>query len=142
MKRLPSHHLAFLILVAVVVACATAQHFPVEDRTRVFDARYQNVFLATVQVLTGDGFAVTEASSGTGVINTGYKQHGALDAILIGQQRSKINVLVSETDAGCKVVLNLAMEQASGFGFSSRSMTEDQAREYYKDLFDKIAFRL
>ena len=142
MKRVPSHHLAFLILGAVVVACATTQHFPVEDRTRVFDDSYQKVFLATVQMLTGDGFAVMEASSETGVINTGYKQHSALDAILVGQRRSKINVLVLETDAGCKVVLNLAMEQSSGFSFSSRSMTEDQAREYYKDLFDKIAFRL
>ncbi len=62
--------------------------------------------------------------------------------ILVGQQRSKINALVSETDAGCKVVLNLAMEQASGFGFSSTSMTEDQAKEYYNDLFDKIESRL
>ena len=50
--------------------------------------------MATVQMLTGDGFAVMEASSETGVINTGYKQHAALDAILVGQRRSKINVLV------------------------------------------------
>ena len=134
--------IALFFLAILVTGCATTQSLSVDDRSRSYDASFDVVFDAVVMALTEDGFAVTDARKEEGIINTDFRTGSTFAAFRRGgPTRMKVNALVSSTDAGTRVVLNIALEDANIEDrdlYATRNMTERAARRFYNGLFAHI----
>ena len=133
--------ISFLLILAVAAGCATTQSIPIEDRSRTYDVAYDVAFDAVVTALAEEGYAIEEANQDQGIINTDFLVGSALDAFwLDGATRIKVNALIRDSDAGTRIVLNIALQDAEdaitgNINFTSRSLTSRRAREYYERLF-------
>lgn len=123
--------------------CATTQSISTDVRTETFKADYNQTFRAVVQTLSDDGYAVNTADSETGVINTDYSNASTLQAIFTGDRRTKVNAILNDTSNGTQVRLTVSVQKKGAFtGWQSASMTKSQAKQYYEELFNKIAKQL
>ena len=137
MKRLFVGTFALVLL----AGCATTQSIPVESRTRMYDASFDQVFDAVVAALTIEGYAVTDANRDSGIINTDARVR--LGLRLFQGNRTKVSALIRDTDDGTTVILNLSSTSANEEGGESVAvMPKSAAREFYRELFSKIEAEL
>lgn len=127
----------------VLVGCSTTQSLPVEDRSRTYDVAYDIAFDAIVTSLVEQGYAIEDADKDQGLINTDFLLQQSLASWLRGgTSRMKVSALVRDTEAGVRVVLNLALQDAdeafTGPNYSSRNLTARKARQLYTLLFEHI----
>ncbi len=132
-----------LFLPLLLVACTTTQNLPVEDRSRIYDTDFDDVFDATVQMLAEKGFAIVDAEKDEGIINTDYRAQGSVLSFLTGPTRMKVSALVSNTSSGTQVLLNFDLQDADTSGeaegtYNSRSLTPRAARRYYQEFFGAL----
>ena len=131
------------LLLLVIVGCSTTQSIPIEDRSRTYDVSYDVAFDAVVLALAEQGYAVEEANKEQGVINTDFMlQESLLSWLVAGASRMKVTGLVRDTEAGVRVMLTIALQDADldvpGPNYSSRNLRASQAREIYESLFAHI----
>lgn len=132
-----------IILMLMFTSCATTQNVAVENRTRVYETSYETTFRTIIQTLSDDGFAINNADSDTGIIDTDYSNVSTMKALLIGDQRTKVNAIVNGDESSTRVRLNVSVQKKSGFsGWQSASMSESKAIEYYEEIFARIESNL
>lgn len=132
--------LGALVLV-LLAGCATTQSLSVESRTRTYDAYFDQVFDAVMAAFVVDGYAVTDADRENGIINTDERVRLGLG--LFEGNRTKVTALVRDVGNGTTVVLNLSSSVANEEGGESvQLMPASAAREFYRELFAKIAAQL
>lgn len=134
------YNLYALILIAFVISsCATTQNISTDVRTETFNSDYNNTFKAVVQTLSNDGYAISNADSDTGIINTDYSNASTLEALFTGDRRTKVNAILSEQNSGTQVRLTISIQKKAALtGWQSATMTKSNAREYYEELFNRI----
>lgn len=121
--------------------CFTTQSIPVEDRTRVYEAEYDQVFAAVVSVLTANGYVLKTVDPDIGLLDTDYLHRSGFS--LLGKQRRKVNVLFKDEQRGVRVTLTVAAEEPNDEGdWQGQPLTEKYARKYYSDLFADIRSEL
>ena len=137
MKRITFGALALVLL----AGCATTQSLSVESRTRTYDIDFDQVFDAVIAALAVDGYAVTDADRDNGIINT--DERVGLGLRLFEGNRTKVTALVRDVSNGTAVVLNLSSTSANEDGGEAiQIMPASAAREFYRELFAKIATQL
>lgn len=125
----------------LLAGCATTQSLSVESRTRTYDADFNQVFDAVIAALAVDGYAVTDASRESGLINTDERVR--LGLRLFEGNRTKVTALVRDVSDGTEVVLNLSTTLANEEGGEEiQVMPASAAREFYRELFAKIEAQL
>lgn len=128
-----------MICIIFLLGCATTQSISIEDRTRTYNASYKKVFQATMKAFNEAGFGIEQADTDMGIITTGYKHGSDLQAMFWGDERTKLNAVISPNDAGTKVNLTVTLEKKEGIsGWRSSSMTEERAKEIYTKYFQMI----
>ena len=133
----------FLLLTLLLAACTTTQNLPVQDRSRVYDTEYEDVFDATVQMLAEQGFAIIDAEKDEGIINTDYRVESNIWSFFTGPTRMKVSALISNASSGTQVLLNFDLQEADTSGdapgvYNSTSLTPRAARRYYQEFFSSL----
>ena len=123
----------------MISSCATTQDISTDVRTQTFNSGYNDTFKAIVQTLSDDGYAINNADSETGIINTDYSNASTLEAFFTGDRRTKVNAILSEQSNGTQVRLTVSVQKKAALtGWQSATMTKSNAQEYYEKLFNKI----
>ena len=135
--------LALLGSIFLINGCATTQSVSNDVRTKVFQEDYSHVFKTTVQTLSDAGYVINDADSETGLINTDFSQASQWEAFWTGDERTKVNALLSEKDQGTQIRLTVSVQKKGALtGWQNANMTKTKAREYYKKLFSEIGNNL
>lgn len=143
--RIPIQHLyrylpLLIISGLLLTSCATTQSISDEARTEIFNSEYDQTFKAVVQTLSDDGYAIDDADSETGIINTDYSNASTLEAFFTGDRRTKVNAILSKSETGTEVRLTVSVQKKGTFsGWQSATMTKAGARDYYEELFNRIS---
>ena len=153
----------WMCLVPLCVGCTTTHMLPVEDQTRVYDADFDTVFDATVEVLEAEGFELASVSYWDGIIET----YARLDPE--SSQQALVTASVSEWDDGVHLFLVYVVTDWRSATFTSEEcrptlccfppcnspcaiyitettidevyspmFTRAKARQYYDDLFARV----
>lgn len=130
-------------LLIILTACATMQTINVENRSRIYNADYNKVLKAILSYCNEYSFPITYVNENLGIINTDYKENAGASKIL-GNYRYKLNYNISKIDDNkTKVVINANYEVQGAFGtWTQSNMSENQAKELYETLLNRINERL
>lgn len=136
-------NLSLLTVIIFLVSCATTQNISNEVRTKMYDDNYDKVFKTVVQTFSDAGYVLDTADSETGIVNTDYSQASQWEAFWTGDERQKINALISEQGDQTRVRLTVSVQKKAMFsGWQNKNMSESKAEEYYEKLFAKIGENL
>ena len=133
-----------VLLITLVVSCATMQTIDVSHRTHIYQSSYQNVLKAVVDYCNEKSFAITSIDKELGIINTDYKENDGTSKFLMGGFRMKINFSISKIDSmNTKMLLNISYENQGKYGsWSQATLGEDKAIEGYEGVFKLIDEKL
>lgn len=132
-----------LLLTLFISGCATTQSISNEVRTKVFQEDYDKVFKTTVRTLSDGGYVINDADPETGLINTDYSQASQWEAFWTGDERTKVNALISEQSDDTQVRLTVSVQKKDLLtGWQNANMTKSRAQEYYEKLFSEISSNL
>ncbi|TYP93999.1 hypothetical protein LX73_1717 [Fodinibius salinus] len=138
-----SYTFALIISTFLITSCATTQDVSNEVRTKIFQEDYNKVFKTTVQTLSDGGYVISNADSETGLINTDYSQASEWEAFWTGDERTKVNAILSEQSGKTQIRLTVSVQKKDLLtGWQSENMTESKAQEYYEKLFSEISNNL
>lgn len=133
-------HLTILAITLFLASCATTQSISNEVRTKIYEDSYDNVFRTIVQTFSDAGYVLDTADPETGIINTDYSQASEWEAFWSGDERQKINALISKQGDQTRVRLTVSVQNKAAFtGWQNKNMSQSKAEEYYEKLFAKIS---
>ncbi len=143
---MPNKHiytLALILFTFLITSCATTQSISNEVRTKIFQEDYNKVFKTTVQTLSDGGYVISNADPETGLINTDYSQASEWEAFWTGDERTKVNALISKENNGTQIRLTVSVQNKAPLtGWQNANMTKSKAKEYYEKLFSEISRNL
>jgi predicted small secreted protein len=138
-----TYTLVLILSTFLLTSCATTQDISNDVRTKVFQEGYNEVFKTTVQTLSDGGYVISDADQETGLINTDYSQASEWEAFWTGDERTKVNALLSEQNGGTQIRLTVSVQSKDFLtGWQSANMTKSKAEEYYEKLFSEISSNL
>ena len=129
-----------IVFLLVLTACATMQSVRVEDRSTFIDQEYNTVLRAVIKYCNDKAFPILTVDKELGIINTDWKE---LSNVITGTARVRINFMLVSIENRVKIAANVQAQQPTyGTGWVAMTMTESQAKDYYKMIFDGIRERL
>jgi len=128
-----------LVMLMMVVGCATTQTLNVQKRTRVYNADYVTVFKAAVDFCNANAFPIIMVDKDLGILNTGFKENDGVSKFFVGDKRTSFSLSIRECTDGTTVIAIISCEEKTLFGgWSQQTGLSSDAEALYESLFDKI----
>lgn len=124
--------------IVTLPGCATTQSIPVDERTRVYDASYEDVYRATVQAFTEMGYPIDDADKEVGLLNTDWMGGSAALQMMGSERRRRANAMLRKDGEQTRVTLNLSYQQRKGSSWGESMVGGSYARKAYGRHFKAI----
>lgn len=138
MKPLKIFFLGITLL--IIGGCASTQSLDVEERTRSYGGVTKTQYIqSAINYFNEEGMPIDNIDRELGIVNTDYIHADAWESAMLGDSRTKINLSISETEQGVRVVANMVYERKETFGgWRQASLFGSTARSMYDDVFEGI----
>ena len=129
------------LFLAALAGCSTAQSIDVSKRSRTFDKDFTTVFRAAITYLTNEGYPIAQTDKDLGILNTDWLENSGFLKAMGSNQRIKLNMVIQPVNQGTtRIVASMSWQhQPGGNKWTEAMVSEGQAADRYKDIFDGIS---